>query len=181
MSAQAPSGLPPGAQLPSEWGSLMAQVERLAPQRILELGVYQGGTLARLALCFPEATVVGIDPEPHGIERDGTLHGCPVVRGRSQEWWARTKALELLGGLPDFVHVDGGHRLLDVWADLAWVLAELKPGLVALHDVTNRRHPELDVWVAWEALKERTPPGWLTQEIRHAEDEYGFGLLWRVA
>jgi len=178
--------MPPMGQDPAEFVELLDFIERqMEPKRILEIGVWQGGTLGRFAERFPEARVVGIDPTPIGIEADDTLAGCPVVKGLSQDRKVQTRALELLGGerrgvymAPDVVHVDGDHRLLGAWADVIWSVG-MRARVIALHDVSCRQHPDLQPWLVWDCLRAAPPTGYLLHEIRHSLTDYGYGLLYR--
>lgn len=179
---------PPMAQLDSEFAALLDLCEELQPHSLLEIGVWQGGTLARFRERFPEIAAVGIDPCPSGAEADNTIAGVPLVVGRSQDRQVRHQAIEILlhqtgrelpGGVPDIVHIDGSHTLLDTWADLLWAI-RLQPKLIALHDVTARVHPQLEGWLAWDSLKAAPPLGWNLWEVRHSLTEYGYGCLLRA-
>ena len=164
---------PPMAQVEEEFAELIRFLERYgAPQRILETGVFAGGTLARFAWYFPEATVVGIDPNP---QTERAPERTTIVTGSSHDEAVREKALELLGGPPDFVHVDGDHSFEGVLLDALWC-AELDVPVVAFHDVATIGHPEIQVFRAWDLIAAADPDG--TFEIRHDGGgyDYGFGV-----
>lgn len=55
--------LPGMDQNEREFIALLDLLERAGVESILEVGVFQGGTIARFARRFPYATIVGIDPE----------------------------------------------------------------------------------------------------------------------
>ena len=172
--------LPSMAQVEEEFEELLdllrAEQEKRGPLvRILEIGVFGGGTLARFAQAFPKATVVGIDPAP-AFER--APEGTTVVIGSSHDEETRRTALELLGGRPDFVHVDGDHTFEGVLRDALWC-CELDVPLVAFHDRATLGHPEIEVFRLWDILSAADPDGCL--EITADDDggyRYGFGV-WR--
>lgn len=164
---------PAMAQVEEEFRELLMFLDRYgAPDRILETGVFTGGTLARFAAAFPEATVVGIDPSP---QTERAPYGTMIVTGSSHDEEVRSKALELLGGPPDFVHVDGDHSLEGVLRDALWCV-ELDVPVVAFHDIATIGHPEIEVFRAWDLIAAADPDG--AFEIRRDGGgyDYGFGV-----
>ena len=179
MSAQGVSGLglefPAMLQEPSELGALIALVEQnlgRAPRSVLEIGCWQGGTVARFRARWPLAAVIGVDvKEPPPVE------GVHYVVGPSQDRVTQQRAHELLGGEPvEFVHIDGDHSLDAVMEDYRWARDGLQARMIALHDVAEWQNPHLEVWKLWHELK---LAGELPcVEIRHNRDSlYGYGVV----
>ena len=147
-------------QDPHEFEQLLSLLETARPRRILEIGVFGGGTFRRFEQRFPEAVVVGIDPDPK-LDLPGR-----IAVGRSQDPWTRVTALTLLGGRPDFLHIDGDHSEAGAQADVDWAV-EMDVPLVALHDIT------LTVAV-WDRIK--TAAGNVTYEFVVNGGEWGIGV-----
>lgn len=183
MSAQGLSelglDLPPMMQRPSELGMVITCVEQnlgRAPRSVLEIGVYKGGTLARWAKRWPQALVLGIDPAPWAGEPGGALPGLEVIEGRSQDQAVRELVEQRApeGGW-EFVHIDGAHDYESAAADYEWARDVLQARMIALHDVAEWGHPEMDVWKLWHEIKLSGIPA---VEIRHdPASVYGYGLV----
>ena len=178
----APEGLglefPPMLQEPSELGALIGLVEQNLgqhPRSVVEIGCWQGGTIARLRARWPLAAVIGVDViEPAPVE------GVHFVTGPSQSEAVQAQVQELLGWEPvDFVHIDGDHSLDACVSDAHWAMEVLKARMVALHDVAEWQNPHLEVWKLWHRLKLDSlngGPGCV--EIRHSrEGVYGYGVV----
>lgn len=140
--------LPTWQQDEKEFAALLALLEPLEPQRILEIGVFAGGTSARFQRAFPEATVIGVDL---GSDRAEMVPGLRVVVGDSQSEWTQETAEKWLGGVPDFVFIDGDHSEKVCRSDLEWAV-RLEARAIALHDIACRVHPALDVYRVWDEL-----------------------------
>jgi hypothetical protein len=170
--------LPNMMQRPSELGMIIACVEGNLgrfPVSVLEIGVWQGGTLARFRRRWPGAVVVGVDPLPFGGEAGAGIEGCEIVVGRSQDEATRERVLELLPEPVEFVHIDGSHVYEDARADYEWARDVLQARMIALHDVAPWENPELEVWRLWHEIKLSGIPA---VEIRHDPNvTYGYGLV----
>lgn len=182
MSLQGPSeavrglGLefPAMLQRPSELAELIATVERnlgRAPRSVLEIGVWQGGTISRFRARWPLAAIIGVDvAEPPPVE------GVHYVIGPSQDELVRDQVRELWPeeGF-DLVHIDGDHQLEPATADYEWARDGLQARMIALHDVAEWQNPLLEVWKLWHEIKLSGIPA---MEIRHdPAGLYGYGLV----
>lgn len=161
--------LPTWQQDEKEFAALLALLEPLEPQRILEIGVFAGGTLARFVRAFPDATVVGVD-----IGSDAGSVFAPVVVGDSQDPYIQSWALNILDGTPDFVFIDGDHSDKVCRSDLEWAI-RMDARAIGLHDIACRVHPALDCYLVWDELCAEFPDD--TTTIAHS-DWNGIGY-WR--
>jgi len=116
------------------------------PRRVLEIGVWHGGTLREwLTHAQPKAVVVAVDPSHENPDKydewkkpDTTLI---VIVGHSQD---NHIAREIKNAGPyDWVFIDGDHSDAGVSADVELALSELRPGgLILLHDIVADGYPE---------------------------------------
>lgn len=122
--------------------ALYGLIRGLRPARYLEIGVRWGGS-ARIVSTAMEANgkgkAVGLDPDlsafrPRKQELFGRFAG---VEGFSPEDTPR--AIEALGGAPDFVFIDAVHTYAAVKVDLAGVVQHLAPkATILLHDAFHQ-------------------------------------------
>jgi hypothetical protein len=169
---------PPMMQHPSEFGAVIATVEQNLgrhPRSVLEIGCWQGGTIARLRARWPLAAIIGVD-----LNEVPPVQGVHFVRGNSTHQATRELVRELWPEPFDFVHVDGDHNLEPATADYEWARDELQARMIALHDVAPWS-PDLgegnsmEVWKLWHEIKLSGIPA---VEIRHNVDGlYGYGLV----
>lgn len=182
MSVELPEGLgldlPNMMQRPTELGAVITMVEQNLgrhPRSVLEIGVWAGGTLTRFARRWPQATFLGIDPNPIdllGLEAEG----LPVVVGRSQDEETMQAVEQLTPEYGwEFVHIDGDHHYDEARADYEWARDVLDARMIALHDVAPFNHPDIEVWRLWHEIKVSGVP---CIEVRHdAAGNYGYGLV----
>ncbi|HEY6319451.1 MAG TPA: hypothetical protein VI462_16390, partial [Acidimicrobiia bacterium] len=105
--------------------------EELVPATYLEIGVFEG---ASLALARPPTVAVGIDPEPI-IKVPISIEYHPYPE-RSAEFFEQHDVRKLLGGGPTLVFIDGLHHVPVVLDDFRHVEAIADPEtIVVLHDV----------------------------------------------
>lgn len=161
----------------NEFRRLLEIMQEQQPERILEIGVFKGGTLARFCMAFPYATVVGIDPRPEIDEWDVFHWGkLRLIHGASQSAEDMTRALSLLGGLPDVVHIDGDHTYDNAKADWEWAKKNARQ-LVAIHDVKSRGNPSIDCRRLWHEIITTEPYPWF--EVSGTRDgAWGIGVVW---
>jgi cephalosporin hydroxylase len=180
MTETMPEGLgldlPNMMQRPTELGAVITMVEQnlgRQPRSLLEIGVWQGGTLTRFSRRWPQAIPLGIDPNP--IELDVSLIDRVVV-GRSQDQAVRLQVEALAGEVGwEFVHIDGDHHYEEARADYEWARDVLGARVIALHDVAPFNHPDIEVWRLWHEIKCSGIP---CVEIRHdAAGNYGYGVV----
>lgn len=121
---------------------LYGLIRGLKPQRYLEIGVRWGGS-ARIVCNAMESNgfgqAVGLDPDLSNFRpKPSELFGrFETVQGYSPE--DIEKAVEKLGGAPDFVFVDAVHTYSAVKADLQGLLPHLaEQAHVLLHDAFHQ-------------------------------------------
>lgn len=179
-------------QKPDEIRGLLAEVRRLRPRRLLEIGSSAGGTLflwTRAAAV--DATVVSIDlpagsaRDPEEAERlrrfEGFRRGRQrlyLLRADSHAGVTQRRLAEILEGQAlDFLFIDGDHSYDGVRRDFADYAPLVRPrGLVALHDV----HPHSQGWGGqvprfWSEIRDRYAGSQLLESP--AQDGFGIGLI----
>jgi len=126
----------------------------------LEIGTYQGGTSAAVALAFPDAKICTIEvPDPsrsicnaQPISKVGRAFFvlCP---GRVEQLWMDSADLGLLSPECSFdmIFVDGDHTASTVLRDLRLSVPLLtKQGVILVHDYTDETDPEPRAhWTKW--------------------------------
>ena len=146
-------------------------VALIKPKTIVELGVQHGDSLFTFAEAMrrhgPDGgRVIGIDAwqgdahigdQPDWIYSRVLRHASDfpnvqLIRARFD-----VAADRISDGSIDLLHVDGGHAVDDVKADLEAYLPKLAPNAVVLmHDITAYR-PDFGVWKAWQDLADAHP------------------------
>jgi predicted O-methyltransferase YrrM len=131
--------IPCVGQVPEELAQLVTLYKERRPKRVLEIGVWHGGTLREWLAGWPDL-VVAVDPDPQlprGFNRR-VKHGTEfvLITGRSQ-------AAETVDGIRnhapyDWIFIDGDHERTAVKADADLALSVVAPGgLILLHDITT--------------------------------------------
>ncbi len=162
------------AQAPFEIQTLIDLI--CFPQRILEIGVWHGGTLERWVELAD--TVVGVDLDTSEIE---LADGVVLIEGSSQDPAVVAAVAEFAPF--DFAFIDADHTYQSVRAD--WDnYRPLVNGIVAFHDINPR--PGYGVSELWGQI--RLEPGARTVEIRQRFPyeapglsegyEPGIGVVW---
>ena len=167
---------------------LAVAVKALAPQRVLEIGVCEGGWLWCMEPFFaPGAQIIGIDDLSNPvirianlrslISRLGETHPTTLIEGASQSPEVMAGVVELLAGESlDLLHIDGGHDEVSARSD--WVRYSplvRKGGIVAIHDIRGVGYKEQEVdrlWAEIEADENLT-----TRVISHRDDMMGIGVV----
>lgn len=159
-------------------GEIAALIDYLAsalepPDSILEIGVWEGGTLAAFGDRFPGAVRVGVDQAPFPSAFD---QGAEIIVGRSQhpDTQAKVRAIREQW---DLVFIDGAHDEDSAMQDLEFAMT-LSPRWIALHDITCRTSEALDCWKIWDQLVKYAPRlGRRTVEFKQDTDWWGIGLV----
>lgn len=171
-------------QVPAELNRMRDLYIERAPKRVLEIGVFYGGTLREwLANAAPNATIVAVDPEHQnpnayaGWRKPSTK--LFILKGRSQDL-----SVEIAGYAPyDWVFIDGDHTQDAVDADLALALRLTGPGgTILIHDIAAEGFPPTPPRIAFDRI---TAAGYLiTSEIVEtppteygAENGHGIGVV----
>ena len=126
------------------------------PERVLEIGVWYGGTLREwLTNAADTATVVAVDPEhqnPNLYEKwkkPGSIFHAVTGRTGSEQ----TDNIIRSHGPYDWVFVDGDHADDAVEHDTALALEVTRPGgLILFHDIAADGYPPLAPRIAFDNL-----------------------------
>ncbi len=169
-------------QIPSEINRLAAEVAKLQPKVIVEIGTYEGGTSliwaqlasARMITCDisppgPRGQLIRAFPPPGS--------GCKVsiLTGDSHSADFAARVEKELGGAPvDFLFIDGDHREAGVEADYRTYRHLVREGgIIGFHDIADKQdQPGNEVQHFWKRLKQEAE----TQEIIEDRNQTGFGI-----
>ena len=171
---------------------LIARVQELKPQTLIEIGTARGGTLFLLAsVSAPNAEVISIDL-PAGLYGGG----YPRWKGRLYRWFmgegqclhliranshdSRTfdKSQRLLSGRKvDLLFIDGDHTYEGAKQDYLLYRTLVRPGgLIVFHDILdNTKTSSITVAPLWREISQ----SFQTEEIVQSYDqgEFGIGIL----
>jgi cephalosporin hydroxylase len=189
------------AQNPGELAELGEWLSHRKLAVIVEIGVYQGGTVWYWRKIAPAAKIVAVDRmiRCRGCDRRVAHRDCPRRRLREAgatliEWDSRelatVHAVGRLAGDPyagagiDFLHIDGDHSFAGVESDFSNYCGLLAAdGVLAIHDVTaatpaqlnDGKLPQDGVLRFWHNVKTLIPQAF---EIREPGATWGgFGVL----
>lgn len=171
----------PIIQEEAEFSQLLDLYRERAPKRVLEIGVYAGGTLFHwLQNATPGTTVVGVDDcgydNRHLYEDwyDPTQVSLVRVCGDTRDLDVRAQVAQ--HGLYDWMFIDAGHLDEEVRADWAnYSLMTTRPAVVAFHDILEHEGlPRIQVFKLWAELKER----YRYEEIIAEQPSSGIGVLY---
>jgi predicted O-methyltransferase YrrM len=179
-------------QLRSEILRLLERVAARPPQRVLELGTAQGGTLFLFAGAAADgATLVTVDvpggsfgggyprtrvPFLRSLGRPGQR--IRLVRGDSHDASTLARVRHALpGGGIDFLFVDGDHRYEGVRRDYELYGRLVRAGgLIAFHDIVPGEAGAVGgVPRLWRELRERHPHEEIVEDW--GQGGYGIGVL----
>lgn len=163
-------------------------VRQRDPDRILEIGTHEGGSLYAWAEWLNPELLVSVD-ESHTEQRCERIRsiggvGTEVVpiRGRSQNDAVVERVLSYFEDGIDFLFIDGGSTYREVKADYEnYAPTVTGGGVIAFHDIVTHRsdeqYPEpVQVNEVWEEVKQDYDDDQIT-EIVEAGDEYGYGIV----
>lgn len=169
-------------QNPWELERLVAVVERLAPESVLEIGAWHGGTLWHWLQIADSVAVVD-----DGMRRQGDWYGwaqdadtdLALIQSYSQEPEAVERAAE--HAPYDLLFIDGDHSYASVradWDNYGPMVAE--GGVVAFHDILPRSG--YGVSQLWGELKAADGSRWMeicqNEVLAGNEGRCGIGLLY---
>lgn len=169
-------------QIPSEINRLAAEVAKLEPRVVLEIGTYEGGT-ALIWSQLASRKVVTCDIAPTGPRGDLIRafpppdSACRVVTmtgdSHSPEFAQRVEN-ELGGEKVDFLFIDGDHREAGVEADYRTYRPMVREGgMIAFHDIADKQdQPGNEVQHFWKRLKQEAE----VEEFIEDRDQTGFGI-----
>lgn len=172
---------PEMAQDPTEFSWLLNRIKSLedgprgAVESILEIGVWQGGCLARFGYAFPWARVVGIDPNPMIGNWHPAWGNLNIVYGASQGHDDMHRALLANDARPfDVVVIDGDHTMPAAMSDWEWAKIHATK-MIAIHDIASLRNPQIDCRELWAGILLQ---GYRTESIGYpTNDHYGIGVV----
>ena len=171
-------------QFAAEFSALLDIFDKLKPQRILEIGVREGGTLYQwIKHAEPGAQIVAVDLPGVAWGHNGSENTALWSE------WAAAKGVNLTVFLGDshdpkiigqvieytpfdFVFIDGDHSLFGVAADF---LAYGYNGVIALHDIVpDITDDRIEGWKFWNVL--RYSRRYKTQELLSDEQQTSRGI-----
>jgi len=168
-------GLIKPAQVPSELHRFAKMVATLRPEKVMEIGTFQGGTLCVLCrLSSPTANIISVDL-PGGKFGGGYsamrsllyrsfckyFQAMHLIRGDSHSEEVLTKVKSITQSL-DILFIDGDHTYEGVKRDFfAYSPLVRAGGVVAFHDIVEHpRDSGCEVARFWDEIK---------QQYRHEE------------
>jgi predicted O-methyltransferase YrrM len=149
-------------QHPGEFGCLRELYRHRRPQRVLEIGTHEGGTLYHwLHAAAPGATVVSIDLNHerfhvYANERhhDWSVEGVTLVTIPGDSNDRATVGQAAMFAPFDWVFIDADHHERNVRADWELYAPLAAPGaVVAFHDIAPTDDPTIEVDRLWAELK----------------------------
>lgn len=165
MVEQQPGCGPPAPvpilQWQAEFEVLLALYRLQAPEDVLEIGTYHGGTLYHwLQNSIADTHIVSVDSYTVGVDNrhlydSWNRYGCDlrVIKGDSHD----TNTLNEVGayGLFDFVFIDAGHFLPEVTADWNNYRPMVRSGgVMCFHDIlTHPAWPSIEVGQLWDKIR----------------------------
>jgi len=172
----------------NELYDLAVMVKDLAPERVLEIGVCEGGWLWCMSPFFaPGATIIGIDSLENPvirienlrsvIARLGATHPTMLIEDISQSEESLNRVKDVLGGHPlDLLHIDGGHEEERARSDWERYSPLVRPGgIVAMHDIRGVGYKEQEVDVLWAEIE--ADKSLITRVFSHRENQMGIGVV----
>ncbi len=168
-------------------------VREINPKITMEIGLYQGGTIALWAqLMPPKATLIGVDIKlSEGIEKRirakmKTGQNLHLLEADSHSIETKSRVLEIIGDNKlDFLFIDGDHSYEGVKKDFEDFSPLVRPGgIVAFHDIipdfSVRFGTKTDadcggVYQFWREISSHFPHYEFIENI--AQDGRGIGVL----
>lgn len=169
-------------QIPSEIHGLAAEVAKLKPKVIVEIGTYRGGT-ALIWSQLASERVITCDINPPGPRGEliaafpppGSNCRVTMLTGDSHtDAFVRRLESELGGARVDFLFIDGDHSEVGVEADYRNYRHLVREGgMIAFHDIAEKqRLAGNQVQHFWKRLKDEA----VTEEIIEDRNQTGFGI-----
>ena len=169
-------------QIPSEINSLAAEVAKLQPKVIVEIGTYEGGTsLIWAQLASDQVITCDINPPgPRGelikaFPPPNSACKVSILTGDSHSTEFADRVEKELGGAEvDFLFIDGDHREAGVESDYRTYRHLVREGgLIGFHDIADKQDQSgNEVQHFWKRLKQEA----VTEEIIEDRGQTGFGI-----
>ncbi len=164
------------AQSEWEFQQLLRILDHAKPQRILELGVWDGGTLLKwIDRCDHVVAVDNRMRHPELWNEHARERGCELTLVHGDSHDPELVAAVKPTGPFDFIFIDADHTYEGVSGDWANYGPMLAPGgLIAFHDIAER--PSYGVTRLWNEIKLTAP----TVEIVESAKDFwwGIGVIW---
>lgn len=138
-----------------ELSKLLEIVDRIKPEKILEIGVHRGLSIKAWREAWPAAFVVGVDSDFGPLK----YTDFEQVQGDSHD--PATKEKFSTVGQFDFIFIDGDHTLEGVRKDYEMYGSLVRPGgIMAFHDIMRSPerisyHAGVDCRVFFDELKNK--------------------------
>ena len=181
-------------QKAAEIGGLLKLLSEMQPQRLCEIGAYNGGTLALFArIAAPSARLLSLDLHYPwqlrcayaNLARAHQRITC--IRGDSHSPETQHKVAAWLDGeMLDFLFIDGDHSLRGVTLDYEMYGPFVRPGgIIAFHDIVPDFHTRFGIKTRfdvgqvpafWSGLRRDNPQAMEFIEDP-GQDGYGIGVL----
>lgn len=155
-------------------------------QRVLELGIFRGGSMfCWHAVAAEDADFVGVDTPgtPPSVEQNMASWMRPgqkslLILDDTKSGETVTRALNFLGGRIDFLFIDADHSEAGVRGDFdVWSSHVVSDGVIGFHDILETpSHPNIQVHRLWSELKSLYPQR-CHEFIGPIEHQYGIGLF----
>jgi len=171
----------------NEMYDLALIIDKLSPQKVLEIGVCEGGWLWCMEPFFASrAKIIGIDNLSNPVIRIDNLrsvidrlskkHPTTLIEDISQSSEALAKVNKLLDGEKlDLLHIDGAHGLEECRSDWKrYSPLVRKGGIIAIHDIRGKSYKEQRVDILWSELEANKNIH--TQVISYREDKHQMGI-----
>lgn len=171
----------------NEFAELLDIYKELAPRRVLEIGIREGGTFYQwMKHAPPGAVIIGVD-FPIGKWGENIIAEYPrfwhyagersvvinVILGDSHHPITQTAVAGMLGSA-DFIFIDGDHTYEGICNDFEYYRRLVSPGgIIAIHDILpNWLDKSIEVPRYWEELKER----FTCRELVSSDNQNGYGI-----
>jgi predicted O-methyltransferase YrrM len=152
----------------TELESLLKLLQSIKPKKILEIGVFKGGTImAWTYIADNNAKIVGVDLPDGGFGGGFTPEEANTIRKLAkQNQTIELKAMDshdpktinkIKDIAPfDFIFIDGDHTYMGAKEDFLNYYPMLnKGGILALHDIVDHDRADVGVHLLWAEIKEK--------------------------
>ncbi len=163
-------------QKPFELAQLVTLVRAAEPSRILEIGVWDGGTLREWVALADDVTAIDDQCRHPGLWKEWAIRNLAelhLFRTSSHNEDAIREIASL--GPYDFVFIDADHSYEGVradWENYSPMVAD--GGMVAFHDIVER--PDYGVSRLWAEIK--AAGGRWVEIVDTSEPFGGIGVVW---
>ena len=172
-------------QKPDEFVECLKRAIAIGARRVIEIGVYMGGTLRAWQAVLPEnSLIVAIDrsfnPYDHRTELPTHLSTETImIESDSQDPNTLRQVSQLLPDGADVLWIDGGHAYDEVKADFDNYREFVRRGgLIAFHDIAEcPTQPWVGVRKFWLELRKEHPDWQFEEIIREPLGWGGIGII----